>query len=309
MPHDAASVSNLAAGAAAVSNVAAGAAPVPGGDALRQHEHTENFPVAMRVLPRDVRIDLHRVYAVARTIDELGDAASGDRTAQLHDFRTDLHVIWHGGTPRRPVLRALAGTVRARGLTAEPFDHLIDANLVDQRVTHYDTFDDLLGYCRLSADPVGRLVLELFGQSSPATIALSNRVCRALQLLEHWQDVAEDRRAGRVYLPREDLATYGVPETDLDRTQATVALRELLAFETERAARLLDAGPILVADLRGWARVAVAGYVAGGLAVVRSLRRAGWDVLGRTTAPRRRDIALSAASLLMRPRTERRDRS
>ena len=272
-------------------------------DALRQREHGENFPVALRVLPRAVRIDLHRIYAVARTIDDLGDAAAGDRTAALHDFRTDLHEIWRGGTPRRPVLQALAGTVRTRNLTAEPFDRLIDANLIDQRITRYDTFDDLLGYCRLSADPVGRLVLAVFEQSSPAATALSDRVCRALQLLEHWQDVAEDRRAGRVYLPREDLAAYGVPETDLDRPRASAALRALIAFETERAAGLLDAGPALIAELHGWARVAVAGYVAGGRAVIRSLRRAGWDVLGRSAATRRSDIALSAVALLMHPRT------
>ena len=261
--------------------------------------------MALRVLPKAVRMDLHAVYAVARTIDDLGDLAPGDRTAALHNFRADLHQIWRGSAPQRPVLQALAPTVRARGLTVEPFDRLIEANLIDQWVTRYDTFGDLLRYCRLSADPVGRLVLDIFDQSSPAAAELSDRVCQALQLLEHWQDVGEDRRVGRVYLPAEDLAAFGVRETDLDRPHASDALRELMAFETERAARLLESGAPLLAHLRGWARVAVLGYIAGGRAAVRALRRAGWDVLGCPARTRRRDIALEAAALLLRTPTAR----
>ena len=279
--------------------------PTPLRDGLRERERDENFPVALRVLPKAVRMDLHAVYAVARTIDDLGDLAPGGRTAALHDFRADLHQIWRGSAPRRPVLQALAPTVRARGLTAEPFDRLIEANLIDQWVTRYDTFSDLLRYCRLSADPVGRLVLDIFDQNSPAAAELSDRVCQALQLLEHWQDVGEDRRVGRVYLPAEDLAAFGVRETDLDRPHASDALRELMAFETERAARLLDSGAPLLAHLRGWARVAVLGYIAGGGAAVRALRRTGWDVLGCPARTRHRDIALQAAALLLHTPTAR----
>ena len=272
-------------------------------DGLRERERNENFPVVLRVLPKAVRMDLHAVYAVARTIDDLGDLAPGDRTAALHDFRADLHQIWRDRAPRRPVLRALAPTVRARGLTAEPFDRLIEANLIDQWVTRYDTFGDLLRYCRLSAEPVGRLVLDIFDQSSPAAAELSDRVCQGLQLLEHWQDVGEDAGMGRVYLPSEDLAAFGVRETDLDRPHANDALRELMAFETERAARLLESGAPLLTHLRGWARVAVLGYIAGGRAAVRTLRRTGWDVLGCPARTRRRDIALEAAALLLRAPT------
>lgn len=269
-------------------------------DGLRERERDENFPVVLRVLPKAVRMDLHAVYAVARTIDDLGDLAPGDRIGALHDFCADLHQIWRGSAPRRPVLQALAPTVRARGLTVEPFDRLIEANLIDQRVTRYDTFGDLLKYCRLSADPVGRLVLDIFDQNSSAAAELSDRVCRALQLLEHWQDVGEDRRAGRVYLPLEDLAAFGVRETDLDRLHASDALRELMAFETERAARLLESGAPLLAHLRRWARVTVLGYIAGGHAAVRSLRRAGGDVLGCSVRTHRAEIALGAAVLLLR---------
>ncbi len=273
-------------------------------DALGRREKDENFPVALRFLPKAVREDLHAVYAVARTIDDLGDAAPGDRVAALSEFRADLHRIWRDGTPRSPVLRALVPKVQAHGLTAEPFDRLIEANLIDQRVSRYETFEELIGYCRLSADPVGRLVLDVFDQHSSEAAELSDRVCRALQLLEHWQDVAEDRRAGRVYLPQEDLDAYCVRETDLDRPYATEAVRELMLFEIRRAAPLLESGAPLVGRLTGWARIAVAGYVAGGRAAARGLLRNGGDVLGRTAKARRRDVAFSAAALLLRAPTE-----
>jgi squalene synthase HpnC len=266
----------------------------------RREERAENFPVALRFLPHAVRRDLHAIYAVARTVDDLGDVASGDRVAALDDFRADLHRIWADGNPQRPVVQALIPTVRARNLTSEPFDRLIDANLVDQRISRYETFDDLIGYCRLSADPVGRLVLDVFGQHSAETTELSDRICRALQLLEHWQDVAEDRAAGRVYLPQEDLMAFGVTEADLDRTYTTRALRELVLFETERASALLESGAPLVHRLGGWARVAVAGYVAGGRAAAKALRRNRGEVLNRDVKRRRRDVGISAAALLLR---------
>src|SRR5262245_16007621 len=164
---------------------------------LRAKERAENFPVAMRALPRRHREHLGAVYGVVRTIDDLGDEAAGDRGAQLDEFAADLAGIWEGREPRATVLRRLVPTVRARGLAAEPFQNLIEANRQDQRVHGYETYSDLLGYCRLSAQPVGRLVLSIFGAGSPERVALSDRICDALQLVEHWQDVAEDRRAGR----------------------------------------------------------------------------------------------------------------
>ncbi len=258
------------------------------------------------MLPRRVREDLHAVYAVARTIDDIGDLSSGDRVRALHDFRDGLHELWQGGSTGRPVLQNLAPTVRARSLPIELFDRLIEANLIDQRVTRYDTFDDLIGYCRLSADPVGRLVLAIFEQSTPTTQALSDQVCRALQILEHLQDVGEDRDAGRIYLPQKDLRAFGVRESDLDLPRTTPALRELIAFETRRAAHLLAAGAPILTHLHGWARIAVAGYIAGGRAAARALRRAHWDVLETRPKARRSDVATSAAALLIRQPFSRR---
>lgn len=248
-------------------------------------EGGENFPVALRALPRAYRADLHAIYGFARMVDEIGDSFAGDRTARLEELAAETGTIWHGRSPDDPILRRLSATVRARGLPAEPFTCLIEANLQDQRVSRYATFAELRGYCRLSADPVGRIVLGVFGQTTPETVARSDEVCTALQLLEHWQDVREDRRAGRVYLPQEDLRAFGVHESDLDQAVAGPRLCALMRFEIDRAADLLTAGASIVGALRGWARIAVAGYVAGGQATVTALRSSGGEVLGSAARP------------------------
>jgi squalene synthase HpnC len=264
---------------------------------LRRKRRAENFPVALRLLPRKLRADLIAVYDVARVIDDLGDAAAGDRDALLRDFGRDLATVWDGAVadpvPDHPVLRQLVPTVQARALDREPFERLIQANLLDQRVHRYATYAELRGYCELSAEPIGRIVLAVFGVSralAPAAIALSDRICTALQLIEHWQDVAEDRRSGRVYLPQEDLTAFGVAEAELDGPVASPALHRLMTFQITRAADLLDSGAPLVGMLTGWARLAVAGYLAGGRATLDALRRPNADVLAATPRPRRRDV-------------------
>ena len=269
---------------------------------LRELEADENFPVALRLLPKDLRHDLRVVYAFARGVDEVGDAVDlspDQRTSRLVRLDEELARIWSGRSVDDPVLRALAGTVSRRSLEAEPFHRLVRANLQDQEVSRYPTFEDLLGYCRLSADPVGRIVLDVFDQGDPENVALSDRVCTALQLLEHWQDVAEDRRAGRVYLPQEDLAAYGAAEPDLDAPTASPALRRLVRFEVDRAAALLEEGAGLVGHLRGWARPCVAGFVAGGRATVAALRATDGDVLGRTATPSKAGTARRMLPLLL----------
>jgi squalene synthase HpnC len=265
---------------------------------LRGRESAENFPVALRVLPRRLRTHLGAVYDVARVIDDLGDDAPGDRVALLKDFAADLGTIWDGGVPHAPVLCRLAGTVRDCDLPREPFDRLVQANIVDQRVTRYATLDDLVGYCRLSADPVGRIVLGVFGATTPQRVQWSDRICTALQLIEHWQDIAEDRRAGRIYVPQEDLHRFAVAETDLDAPRSTAAVRELVAFEATRARAMLLEGLPLLRELRGWARLAITGYVAGGLAAVDGLRRARWEVLTGSPGVRKFDLVARLTWLL-----------
>jgi len=273
---------------------AAAAPEYPPGRILDRKRRAENFPVALRLLPRKLRADLIAVYGFARTVDDLGDEAPGDRIALLKSFRADLASVWETGRPNHPVLQQLVPTVAARGLDQEPFDRLVQANLVDQRVHRYASYAQLRDYCTLSADPVGRIVLGVFGVSDPVATELSDRVCTALQLIEHWQDVAEDRRAGRVYLPQEDLTAFGVTDAELDglppEGTASPALRALMAFEINRAAELLDSGAPLLGLLHGWARLAVAGYLAGGRAALDALHRAGGDILGGPPRPRRRDV-------------------
>ncbi|MBV9141948.1 MAG: squalene synthase HpnC [Pseudonocardiales bacterium] len=263
--------------------------------ALRRQRRAENFPVALWLLPRGLRADLIAVYNVVRVIDDLGDAARGDRVALLEEFGRDLATVWAGWRPEHPVLRRLRPVVRAHGLDREPFERLVHANLLDQRVHRYATYVQLRGYCALSAEPVGRIVLALLGVDAvgvgaPTALEYSDRICAALQLIEHWQDVAEDRRAGRVYLPQEDLAAFGVAEAELDAAVASPALRRMMAFQITRAAELLDSGAPLLGLVRGWARLAVAGYVAGGRAALDALRRAHGDVLAGPHRPRRQDL-------------------
>ena len=269
---------------------------------LQQREAEENFPVALRFLPARHREHLHAVYGYARAVDELGDSFAGDRVAALLRFREETASIWRGATPLHPLLRRLAATVHACALSEQPFIDLIEANLQDQHVQRYATFEDLVGYCRLSADPVGRIVLELFGQSTPERVALSDRVCTGLQLVEHLQDVAEDRRAGRIYLPQDSLRRYGVSEDDLDAAYATEALRRCVLAETDRAQEWLREGSALVGELSGWARIAVAGFVAGGLATVAALRATGGDVLAEQARPSKAGTARLAVGLLVRGR-------
>ncbi|MGC8463253.1 MAG: squalene synthase HpnC [Acidimicrobiales bacterium] len=237
---------------------------------------TENFVVAARLLPARLRRDLVALYGYARLVDELGDAVDGDRSAWL-DWAEDELDAAVAGRARHPVFVRL-GTTLGRGIDPQPCYDLIEANRLDQVVQRYETFDDLLGYCRLSANPVGRLVLGALGLDDPGRVARSDAVCTALQLVEHWQDLAEDARAGRRYVPAEDLERFGVVEDELTSTPASPRLRALVSFECDRARRLLVEGAPLVATVPGLARVAVAGFVGGGLAALRAVAAAGFDV-------------------------------
>ncbi|MEV0804871.1 squalene synthase HpnC [Micromonospora sp. NPDC050200] len=260
---------------------------------VEQARAQENFPVALRVLPGRHRRHLLAVYGYARYVDDLGDEPLDegvDRLAALDDFEAELRALYAGSPVTQPVLRALAPTVAECRLPLDALVRLIEANRVDQHVTRYATFDQLVDYCTLSANPVGELVLHIFGQAGPATLALSDRVCTALQLVEHLQDVAEDHRRGRIYLPHADMDRFGVTEADLARPTAGSRLRELIGFEAERARAWLDAGAPLVAALRGWGRLAVSGYLAGGRATLDALAAADHDPLAVTVRPRRRRV-------------------
>ncbi|MEV7791921.1 squalene synthase HpnC [Streptomyces sp. NPDC087512] len=255
----------------------------------------ENFPVAPFFLPRDWRADLMAVYGFARLVDDIGDGdlapggadarllgvapeQSDDRLLMLDAFEADLRRVFDG-TPRHPLLRRLQPTVRRRALTPGPFLGLIAANRQDQLVARYETYDDLLAYCELSANPVGRLVLAVTGTSTPERIRRSDEICTALQIVEHLQDVAEDLGRDRVYLPAEDMKRFHVGEADLAAPTAGASVRALIAFEAERARELLDAGSPLVGSVHGRLRLLLAGFVAGGRAALAAIAAAGHDVL------------------------------
>jgi squalene synthase HpnC len=261
---------------------------------------TENFPVALRVLPARHRHALLAVYDVARHIDQLGDAAPGDRVAALREFRADLQTMRSGGRPTHRVLVDLAPYAREFALPLGSFDDLVEANLLDQRVTRYADFAALLDYCALSAHPIGRLVLAVFEQSTPQRIAWSDSVCAALQVLEHCQDVVEDHRSGRVYLPQDQLSAAGLTDTTMLRPHDAPALRRVVLDQVATCREMLAAGTPLVGQLRGWGRIAVAGYVAGGLATADALERAGGDVTrGEELRPRRIRLLRHGIRLLL----------
>ncbi len=267
----------------------------PAPEAVMSRAGGENFPVASRILPRRTRERLLAIYGFARLTDELGDAHEGERTAALDWLEADLGRAFTG-TPEHPLLVRLAPVLReCPALTPAPFLRLIEANRVDQRRTRYETWAELRAYCHLSADPVGELVLAAFDASSPARIELSDSICTALQLVEHCQDVAEDLRMGRVYLPREDLERFGCTEEDLRAAHAGPALREVLAFQTRRARELIADGLPLLAELRGRARFAVAAFAAGGSSALDAIEGAGYDVLAGPpkAGPGRRLLALA----------------
>ena len=287
---------------------------IPDAPSVMARAGGENFPVAVRVLSRRHRRHLLAVYGFARLADELGDELPGDRLMALDWLERELDRAY-AGQARHPLLRNLQATLGECPLPRGPFVRLIDANRLDQRVTRYETWEQLLSYCELSANPVGELVLCVFGLTTPERLELSNRVCTALQLAEHLQDLGEDVRRGRVYLPAEDLARFGCsPEqivrlvsragTGLDLrgvpagssarggecARSAARLRDAISFETERARGLLAAGVPLVSAIPGRPRLALAAFVAGGWAALEQIERADFDVLGgvpRASRPRR----------------------
>ncbi|HZD78856.1 MAG TPA: squalene synthase HpnC [Actinomycetota bacterium] len=261
-----------------------GATAVPRPDAVMARVQGENFPVASRLLPAEVRRDLLAIYGFARLVDDAGDEAAGDRAALLDHLEREVDLLF-AGAPTHPLFRRLVPTVRRHRIPDQPFRRLIAANRQDQTVRRYPTFSDLRAYCELSANPVGHLVLHVLEAATPERVALSDDVCTGLQLVEHWQDVREDHGRGRIYVPQDDLVRFGVPEAILGSDVPTEAFHALMAFEEGRARSLLASGAPLAATFRGRARYAVAAFAAGGLAALDAMARADHDVLSGSPRP------------------------
>jgi len=251
---------------------------------------TENFPVASLLFPRAYRPHLRAIYGFARLVDILGDEYEGDRLEALEELEAEVARCYEG-EPTWEVMRELQPTIRTCSLPREPFLRLIEANRIDQRTSDYATWADLKHYCVHSADPVGRLVLGVLGRAEPDLVALSDDVCTGLQLVNFLQDVPRDLALGRVYLPADDRARFGV--TELERPSPE--LRALLEFEADRARGLLASGDELGRSLGG-GRVgrAVALFARGGLAALEALERADWDIFNGRPRPSRARLALAA---------------
>ncbi len=239
----------------------------------------ENFPVALRALPDDLRRHLQAIYGYARLTDNLGDEHPGDRLAALDWLERQLDDLF-AGNASHPVFQALLPTVEAFGLSRTPFEKLLAANRMDQHKNTYANWDELMEYCRLSANPVGHLVLAVFESATDDRLSASDAVCSGLQVLEHLQDLGEDARAGRIYMPADDMDRFGCTSEDLLAPVTGERLRRLVAHQVGRTRDMVERGRWLVASLRGYPRLAVAGFVAGGLAGLDAISAARFDVLG-----------------------------
>jgi squalene synthase HpnC len=263
---------------------------------IAAHAATENFPVGSVLFPRPLRPHIRALYCYARLVDELGDAYEGDRLAALDELEREVEAAFEG-EPTWPVLRNVQPTIREFGLSREPFLRLIEANRMDQRVSDYETWEDVKGYCVHSADPCGRLVLGVLRLGGDEElVAASDDVCTGLQLVNFLQDVPRDLELGRVYLPAEDRRRFGDPALD----RPSEELRELLRFEAERARTLLAGGEVLRARIGGRLGRAVALFARGGTAALDALEEAGWDVFTQRPRPSRARLAREAAVVLVR---------
>jgi len=247
-------------------------------------DHYENFPVASLLLPASQRAPVGVIYRFARSADDIadeGELAPRERLERLDAYRTALRGIARGETPGEPLFAELARLVSERGLPLEPLHHLLDAFSQDVVKPRYADFAELLDYCRRSANPVGRLLLHLFGAATSENIAHSDAVCTALQLANFWQDVAIDHAKGRIYLPQDDMARFGVSELQIAEGRCDDAWRALIGFEIDRTRALMKSGAPLGRRLPGRLGLEIRATVQGGLRVLDKLAAAGGDVFRR----------------------------
>jgi squalene synthase HpnC len=247
--------------------------------------HYENFSVVTWLTPREHRPAFQSIYAFCRWSDDLGDEIGDPRQALalLSWWRGELLAMYRGEA-RHPVMVALAETVERSGIPAQEFEALISAFEQDQTVTEYRTYEQLIDYCTRSANPVGHLVLYVASAFSPQNAQLADATCTALQLANFWQDVARDLAIGRIYLPSEDRARFGYPESDLRELQFTPAFAELMRFEVDRARALLAAGRALVPRISGPLAVDIDLFSRGGMAILDRIEARGYDVLSSRPA-------------------------
>ena len=260
--------------------------------------HYENFTVGSLLLPRSARPYFYAVYAFCRQTDDLGDEASGDRLAQLDEWEEALAQAYDG-QPSHPIMVALQDTIRRFDIPDTPFRKLIQANRMDQGKVRFPTYNDLLHYCDHSANPVGHMVLYVLGDQSEESHRLSDATCTALQLANFWQDVKRDHDMGRIYLPLEDVERFGYTEENLAAGVVNDNLRELMAFEVNRAQQLFEQGYALIERLDGRFKLDIALFTKGGMSILEAIRRQDYDVLtNRPVVTSGRKLWLMASTAL-----------
>jgi len=246
-------------------------------------DHYENFPVASFVLPRHLREPVAAIYAFARSADDIADegaASDEERLRRLDAYGRELARIAASEESRVALFQRLAATIAAHQLPLAPFADLLDAFRQDVTKKRYADYAELAAYCRRSANPIGRLLLSLFRAESPQNLACSDAICSALQLINHWQDVGVDWARGRIYLPQEDLARFGVAEASIGAAP-DARFRALLAFEVERARALMHSGAPLGRALRGRLGLELRLIMEGGLRILERIEAVGYDVCHR----------------------------
>lgn len=242
--------------------------------------HYENFSVASWFLPKRLRQHFYNVYAYCRISDDLGDEVGNPQQSLelLDQWETELNSCY-AGSPRHPVFVALAETVQQCGIPKHEFSDLLIAFRQDQTVTRFETFDNVLSYCRYSANPVGHLVLYLCGYSDAERQQLSDYTCTALQLANFWQDVFVDYGKGRIYLPLEDLRRFGVTGNDIAQRRATPQFTGMMKFEVERAREWFELGLPLIKKVNRELALDLDLFSRGGMEILRAIERQGFDVL------------------------------
>jgi len=245
--------------------------------------HYENFPVASVLLPHRLRPAVAAIYWFARSADDLadeGDLPPAERLARLDAYRETLREIARGRPAPDPRFERLASAIRTHALPIQAFHDLLDAFSQDVVKRRYANFDEVRDYCRRSANPVGLLMLHLFGAATPQNVRRSDAICTALQLANFWQDLAVDLRKDRIYLPRDEMARHGVTEADLLAARAGAPFRELMAFQVSRARALLESGAPLARAVAGRSGFELRLVVQGGMRILDKIDRVRGDVFG-----------------------------
>lgn len=247
-------------------------------------DHYENFPVASILMPRRLRKPVAAIYHFARAADDIadeGDLPNDERLRRLDEFRTELQRIEAGETPPTALFQRLAAEVREHALPLQPLHDLLDAFSQDVVKKRYAHFTELQDYCRRSANPVGNLLLHLYGEATPVNLAYSDAICTSLQLINFWQDVAKDWAIGRVYLPQDDLARFGVNEAQIAAGHSDEHWRALMQFEVARAREMMLYGKPLGSILTGRIGLEMRMIIQGGLRILDKLEAADYDMFNR----------------------------